>query len=120
MPNTKKHIKSILIGIVNGLVPCGWLYIFVMGSVSTKDPLYGAMFMLLFWLGTLPALNILPAILNNIDKKLKIPIRMTALAGILLITIGITNTLFHYNSHHLIMFGEFSEFCGSKLINIRF
>ena len=42
------------IGLINGLLPCGLVYIALAGAVVTSDILYGAVYMALFGLGTLP------------------------------------------------------------------
>lgn len=44
------------IGLLTTLLPCGWLYAFVITAAGTAHPLYGAVTMLAFWLGTLPIL----------------------------------------------------------------
>ena len=43
-----------MIGLLNGLLPCGLVYMAIVGAVSTGDILQGAAFMALFGLGTLP------------------------------------------------------------------
>lgn len=43
-----------LIGVLNGLLPCGFVYIALIGSVATQDAFQGALFMVFFGLGTLP------------------------------------------------------------------
>ncbi|MDZ4666548.1 MAG: sulfite exporter TauE/SafE family protein [bacterium] len=42
------------IGMVNGFLPCGFVYIAILGASTTQDLFYGALFMLCFGLGTLP------------------------------------------------------------------
>jgi sulfite exporter TauE/SafE len=44
------------LGALNGLVPCGLVYAAVAGAISTTRGLDGALFMLLFGLGTVPLL----------------------------------------------------------------
>ena len=48
-----RPVKSLTLGIVNGFLPCGWVYIFVIGAVTTKSPLYSAVILFIFWLGTI-------------------------------------------------------------------
>jgi len=45
------------LGDCNGLVPCGLVYLAVIGAANTSNPLYGAAFMLAFGMGTLPLLS---------------------------------------------------------------
>lgn len=42
------------IGALNGLLPCGLVYMAMIGSIAVGDPAAGAMYMMLFGLGTLP------------------------------------------------------------------
>jgi len=53
------HGASFGLGLLNGLVPCGLVYAAVAGAISTTNGLHGAVFMMLFGLGTLPLLFLL-------------------------------------------------------------
>ncbi len=44
-------------GVLTALLPCGWLHSFVLGAAATRSPGAGALVMVLFWLGTVPALT---------------------------------------------------------------
>ncbi|HQY88562.1 MAG TPA: sulfite exporter TauE/SafE family protein, partial [Tepidisphaeraceae bacterium] len=44
------------IGLLTTLLPCGWLYAFVVVAAGTARPLTGGLVMLAFWVGTLPIL----------------------------------------------------------------
>ena len=46
------------IGLLTTLLPCGWLYTFVITAAGTGDPITGALVMLFFWAGTLPMLTL--------------------------------------------------------------
>lgn len=50
-------VRAGVIGLLTGLLPCGWLYAFVVTAAGTGDGLHGALMMAVFWLGTLPALG---------------------------------------------------------------
>lgn len=45
------------LGACNGLLPCGLVYLAVVGAANTGSPIMGAAFMLAFGLGTLPLLS---------------------------------------------------------------
>jgi sulfite exporter TauE/SafE len=45
-----------LLGLLNGLLPCGLVYFFAVTSASTGSPFWGAFVMLIFGLSTVPAL----------------------------------------------------------------
>jgi len=41
-------------GLVNGILPCGFVYLAMAGAATTKSPMEGATYMFLFGLGTVP------------------------------------------------------------------
>jgi len=45
------------IGFLNGLLPCGLVYMAVLGSIGLGDPAQGSLFMAAFGLGTLPLMS---------------------------------------------------------------
>lgn len=46
--------RGLLMGVTTGLLPCGWLYLWVVAASATARPGSGALVMFAFWLGTLP------------------------------------------------------------------
>ena len=48
--------RSALLGLGTALLPCGWLYAFVVTAAGTGRPLSGAIVMSAFWAGTLPVM----------------------------------------------------------------
>ncbi|MGE5086376.1 MAG: sulfite exporter TauE/SafE family protein, partial [Bacillota bacterium] len=57
--------SGLLVGLLTALLPCGWLYTYVTASIATKNPFTGMMVMFLFWLGSLPALSVLPQMVKS-------------------------------------------------------
>lgn len=54
---SKKSNSSLFtIGVLNGLLPCGFVYVGIAGAVSTVDWISGAFYMALFGLGTFPVM----------------------------------------------------------------
>ncbi len=51
---TKTYFALFAIGLLNGLLPCGFVYIGLIGAVATQNVLEGALFMMMFGIGTLP------------------------------------------------------------------
>jgi len=49
-------VSFFLLGMLNGLLPCGFVYFFAITAASTADPFYGALVMIVFGLSTIPAL----------------------------------------------------------------
>jgi uncharacterized protein len=83
------------IGMLNGLLPCGLVYTALAGAVAAGDSLYGGLFMLVFGLGTIPALLVV-AIIGRVTKinwqgliKKALPATMFVL-GTLLILRGLS------------------------------
>lgn len=56
---TNKLLNLLLIGILNGLLPCGMVYFAIAGSLATGSIMYGWEFMIAFGLGTLPLMALL-------------------------------------------------------------
>ena len=52
----KSYASLFSIGVLNGLLPCGLVYLGVAGTIATGDAWKGILFMLMFGLGTLPAM----------------------------------------------------------------
>jgi len=48
--------RALLIGLLSTLLPCGWLYAFVLIAAGSGSAWTGALIMGAFWLGTVPAL----------------------------------------------------------------
>jgi len=53
---TKSLFSFFLLGMLNGLLPCGLVYFFAVTAASTASPLYGALVMFIFGVSTIPAL----------------------------------------------------------------
>lgn len=89
----QKEEKSSLffIGLLNGLLPCGLVYMAVAGAIATSGSLQGALFMACFGLGTAPAMIALPLVGNYISISFRnkirksIPIMMGFMAVLLIL-----------------------------------
>ncbi|CAL2084698.1 sulfite exporter TauE/SafE family protein [Tenacibaculum sp. 190524A02b] len=90
----KKKRVFILLGLLNGFLPCGLVYVAVFGALVTSNILHGALYMILFGLGTVPlmvATTFLGNITNSyIKRKLqKIIPYIVVVIGILFIVRGL-------------------------------
>ena len=90
------------IGFLNGLLPCGMVYLALAGAVRTGDWNQGAVFMLFFGLGTLPAMWSASFASDWISVKFRNKIRkevpyFIAVMGVLFILRGL-NLDIHYLS----------------------
>ncbi|MEA3443219.1 MAG: sulfite exporter TauE/SafE family protein [Bacteroidota bacterium] len=69
---TQKSYKALfLIGLLNGYLPCGLVYIALAGAIGTGSVLNGTLFMILFGLGTLPMLLGISLLGNMASAKLR-------------------------------------------------
>jgi sulfite exporter TauE/SafE len=57
--HSQQVFSLLLIGILNGLLPCGLVYLGITGAISTANGIHGALFMFAFGLGTFPAMLLL-------------------------------------------------------------
>jgi len=57
-----------LLGMLNGIIPCGLVYSFAIFAASTANPLWGAIVMATFGLATIPALFFLGTITKFLQK----------------------------------------------------
>lgn len=92
--NTKTFGGLLLIGILNGLLPCGPLYFAVIVSAGTGNVVESVLFMVLFGLGTIPLLLLVSLVGNFISLKARnrinnfIPVIMVIM-GIMFILRGL-------------------------------
>lgn len=63
--NVRAPVRAGLLGLMSGLLPCGWLYAFVVAAGGTGHVVDGMLVMLAFWVGTVPVLTVLGAGLHT-------------------------------------------------------
>jgi uncharacterized protein len=78
-------------GLLTTLLPCGWLYAFVVVAGGTAHPLLGALVMTIFWLGTLPVLVALGAGLSTLSGPLRA--RLPVASMIVLLVVGVLSVV---------------------------
>jgi sulfite exporter TauE/SafE len=73
--------RALCIGLLTAFLPCGWLYLFASYAAGTGSPLWGALFMIAFWLGSVPALLLAGIGVQTLSRLLgrRLPL-VTALA----------------------------------------
>jgi sulfite exporter TauE/SafE len=80
-----------LTGLLNGLLPCGLVYIGIAGAAATSHYLHGGLFMLGFGLGTVPAMYAVPTLGQFIGTRSRnqmrkaMPVIMAAMALLLIV-----------------------------------
>jgi uncharacterized protein len=63
--------RLFLIGLLNGLLPCGLVYVALAGAVNTNEVISGTLYMMIFGLATIPALFALSLLGNAIVMKIR-------------------------------------------------
>ncbi len=54
--HSKSNMSFFVLGMLNGLLPCGFVYFFAITAASTASPFYGALVMFIFGVSTIPAM----------------------------------------------------------------
>lgn len=87
--SSKKSGKSpLVVGLLNGLMPCGPLQAMQIYALSTGNPWAGALSMLLFSLGTVPLMFGLGALSSAFGKNFSR--RMAAAGAVLVVVLGLS------------------------------
>jgi len=83
----KANSSFLLFGIINGFLPCGFVYVAIGGAVATENVLSGTLFMALFGLGTFPIMLAASILGKHINASIRSKINkiMPVLAVILAI-----------------------------------
>ncbi|WP_306352256.1 sulfite exporter TauE/SafE family protein [Flavobacterium sp. '19STA2R22 D10 B1'] len=91
----KRTFKSLFtIGLLNGFLPCGMIYMALFGAIAMGNPFTGSLYMILFGLGTLPLLTSVIYIGNFLALPVRNKIQraipyITVLIGMLFIIRGL-------------------------------
>jgi sulfite exporter TauE/SafE len=67
----KSGFSFLLLGIVNGLLPCAMVYVAIAGALTTTEVSYSVAFMAMFGAGTLPAMMMI----SYVGQLVSIPVR---------------------------------------------
>jgi len=80
-------ISLFIVGLLNGLLPCGLVYMALAGAIATGNALSGALFMFVFGLGTLPMLLGISIMGNFVGTKIRL--KINKLTPIVIVIVGI-------------------------------
>ena len=92
--HSRSNSSFFVLGMLNGLLPCGFVYFFAITAAATASPLSGAMVMFIFGISTIPALFTLGFI--------------SSLAS----TSGFRNMMMALSSVAVILYGTFTIYNG--------
>ncbi|NUN16200.1 MAG: sulfite exporter TauE/SafE family protein [Myxococcales bacterium] len=80
-------LRAWFLGFLSALLPCGWLYAFVITAAGTADPLVGGLMMAVFWLGTVPLMVSLGLSLQRVFGVLRS--HVPVVTALLLVVVGL-------------------------------
>jgi len=89
-------VSSFLIGLLSPLLPCGWLYGFILVAVATNNAMWGGILLASFWIGTLPALSGISLLAGKPIKLFKS--KATIFLGVFLMFIGFSSLILKLSS----------------------
>jgi len=82
-------VRAALLGLSSALLPCGWLYAFVVLAAGTGSAARGAFLLAAFWSGTLPALLGLGLGVQRLTQRWRA--QLPRLSALLLLSLGAYN-----------------------------
>lgn len=90
---TRSYSSLFTIGVLNGLLPCGLVYMAIAGAIATASVVQSSVWMAAFGLGTLPMMWLMAMIGSNLKLRFRTSIRkvypfMIAIMACLLIIRG--------------------------------
>ena len=87
----KSYSSLFFIGTLNGMLPCGLVYLGIAGAIASGSSVQGSIFMVSFGLGTLPAMLTLSLLGNSISLNFRnkinkaVPVFVVAMALLLIV-----------------------------------
>jgi sulfite exporter TauE/SafE len=80
-------VRAAALGLASALLPCGWLYAFVVLAASTGSAVAGAGILAAFWLGTVPALLGLGIGIGRLSGRLRAHLPRLSVSLVLLVCV---------------------------------
>ncbi len=80
-------VRALVTGLLAGVLPCGWLWAFVLTAAGTGSAATGALVMLVFWVGTLPMLAGVGVLLETVGRPLRR--NLPAVTAVAMIAVGL-------------------------------
>ena len=110
--NKKNKVSVLVLGFLNGLLPCGLTYLALSFSVTAQNMLEGFLYMVVFGAGTLPVMLGLPVVLQFLAARIHFNVRK--FGAILFIAMGAlllarNFTFLHSHEHNVVNSSEYQE-----------
>jgi len=94
----KNTVSLFILGVLNGILPCGLTYLALSYTLTLNTPAEGFLFMLLFGLGTFPVMIGMPYLLKFIGSFVKI--NYSKLTTVMMIGLGVLLIGRTMHAHH--------------------
>ena len=91
-----RAVRGGALGLFTPLLPCGWLYAFVLVAAGAGSVAAGMATMVAFWAGTVPALLGLGVVIGKLSARLRT--RLPTIMGAMWIVIGLLGLVSRTNS----------------------
>lgn len=85
--------RATAVGLVTGLLPCGWLWAFLATAMGTGAPLRAAQVMAVFWVGTVPMLVAVAAGARRLGPAARV--RWPLASAALVVVLGLGQLVAH-------------------------
>jgi sulfite exporter TauE/SafE len=85
------YTNNFILGLLNGLLPCGLVYFALVGALATGNTFSGMIFMVMFGIGTMPVMVLLPWIKDYLTTSFRqklqktIPVMLIVFGGLLIV-----------------------------------
>ena len=86
-------MRAFLTGVITTLLPCGWLYVFVVAAGGTGSAGQGMLLMFVFWLGNVPALLAVAAGAQRAFGSLQRT--LPAVSAVVVVALGLISVIGH-------------------------
>ena len=86
--HSKSNVSFFILGMLNGLLPCGFVYFFAITAASTASPFHGALVMFIFGVSTIPAMFSL-GFLSSLASATSFRNMMMSLSSVAVILYGL-------------------------------
>ena len=84
----KSSYKALFsIGVLNGFLPCGMVYLAMIGAMATSEPLTGAVYMMFFGLGTIPVMSL--AVYSKSIVPANLRLRFSKIIPVFVVLLGL-------------------------------
>jgi len=112
----KSYKSFFTIGLLNGFLPCGMLYVAIFGAIAMQSVSLGVLYMLLFGIGTIPMLTVVIYISNVLSFSFRgtlqkiIPV-VAVVIGMLFIIRGLGLDIPYLSPSNMSLFVQSEAYC---------